>query len=526
MAKKSRRAGLSLAVKFYLTLAPLVGIAIMVILLTRSSLQSNSQDLVAARRVKELAVQSLALLLTQDDASKALLIDMQSVDASQRKIGAYDEAKKTFAEMKQLTHSAELHALMRDLEEMDDKKLRPIDTRVLESMGEGKADAARDIYFKEYEPIRARYEATLRKLGDAAEQAAATEARRMEEVNQRFLTRIITVFGIGFLVVALIMLAVIRHVHSRLSATTALLEREATTTGRSSAVLSSSSRELAHGVSEVVRELDETGASLREVVGMTVQNAKTCANANQLAKQARAVAEKGASDMGRMSQALDDIKTASAGISNIIKTIDTIAFQTNILALNAAVEAARAGEAGLGFAVVADEVRRLAQRSAQAARETTQQIQDSIEKSERGVLLGSQITQNFTDIMTQTRSVEELVADIATASQTQSERLSGVDGAVQRMEATTHGNAEAAERGAAATEELSGQAETLTHAVRTLRSLLDGRSLPSPSTPNPTPTSTTSGSSAKNQAPLHPASRLSRADLTTATPERSPTRQP
>ena len=118
---------------------------------------------------------------------------------------------------------------------------------------------------------------------------------------------------------------------------------------------------------------------------MTRSNAEHAREAKNLADTARQAAESGTAEIQQMSQAMDAIKEASHNIAKIIKSIDEIAFQTNILALNAAVEAARAGEAGLGFAVVADEVRNLAQRSAQAARETAEKIEDSIRKSERGV---------------------------------------------------------------------------------------------------------------------------------------------
>jgi methyl-accepting chemotaxis protein len=122
-----------------------------------------------------------------------------------------------------------------------------------------------------------------------------------------------------------------------------------------------------------------------------------------LAKQARQAAERGADDMQAMSQAMQGIKTSSDDIAKIIKTIDEIAFQTNILALNAAVEAARAGEAGMGFAVVADEVRSLAQRSAQAAKETAAKIEGAIAKTTQGVEINVKVAQALHDIVTKAR---------------------------------------------------------------------------------------------------------------------------
>jgi methyl-accepting chemotaxis protein len=145
--------------------------------------------------------------------------------------------------------------------------------------------------------------------------------------------------------------------------------------------IAGSGQALASGASQQAASLEETSASLEEMAGMTKRNAESAQNAKALAGQARVVVDNGAANMKQMSAAMDAIKTSSGEIAKIIKTIDEIAFQTNILALNAAVEAARAGEAGMGFAVVAEEVRALAQRSAQAARETADKIADATSRS-------------------------------------------------------------------------------------------------------------------------------------------------
>ena len=169
--------------------------------------------------------------------------------------------------------------------------------------------------------------------------------------------------------------------------------------------------------------------------------------------------------MAAMQQAMEAIKAASQDITKILKTIDEIAVQTNILALNAAVEAARAGEAGAGFAVVAEEVRGLAQRCAAAAKETAVKIDDSVNKSEQGVQLSAQVAKSFHVIQEQILHLDQLVAEIATASSEQSQGIGQVTSAVAEMDKVTQANAASAEETAAASTELSGQAKNLNDTI-------------------------------------------------------------
>jgi methyl-accepting chemotaxis protein len=239
--------------------------------------------------------------------------------------------------------------------------------------------------------------------------------------------------------------------------------------------VSTSSQTLASGASEQAASLEETSASLEEISSMTKRNAEAAAQAKGLANQTRSAAETGASDVGAMNLAMDAIKTSSGNIAKIIKTIDEIAFQTNILALNAAVEAARAGEAGAGFAVVAEEVRALAQRSATAAKETAAKIEDAITKSEHGATISTKVAASLGEIVDKARQVDGLIGEIAQASQEQSQGIGQVLTAVTQMDHVTQGNASAAEEGAAAAEELNAQAQMMDRAVADLKKLVGGQ---------------------------------------------------
>ena len=205
---------------------------------------------------------------------------------------------------------------------------------------------------------------------------------------------------------------------------------------------------------------------------MTKANAENAGKGNELSKQTRAAAEQGVSDVKQMSSAMEIIKASSHDIAKIIKTIDEIAFQTNILALNAAVEAARAGEAGAGFAVVADEVRALAQRSAVAAKETAAKIDDSVAKSQQGARISTEVAKSFETIQQQVLQLDALVGEIATASNEQSLGIGQVTTAVSQMDRITQSNAASAEETAAASQDLNAQAAVLSDAVQSLQELI------------------------------------------------------
>jgi hypothetical protein len=232
---------------------------------------------------------------------------------------------------------------------------------------------------------------------------------------------------------------------------------------------------LAESASEQAASLEETAASLEEMASMTRRNAESSSQARDIATHAREAADHGASQMHAMQKAMADIRAASEEITKILKTIDEIAFQTNILALNAAVEAARAGEAGAGFAVVAEEVRALAQRCTSAAKETAAKIDASVHKSQQGVQISADVASSFDKIQEQFRRLDALVGEISTSSAEQSKGVEEINRAVTQMDKITQSNAASSEENAAAAEELNARSADLRSTVGTLFVRLGGR---------------------------------------------------
>jgi methyl-accepting chemotaxis protein len=321
-------------------------------------------------------------------------------------------------------------------------------------------------------------------------EAANVSTQKLTSASWTMILGLVVALAVGFTVAFFI----IRNSNRVLIAVAHALDDGSNQVSAASGQVSAASQTLAEGSSQQASSLEETSSSLEEMASMTKRNSENARKANDLAKEARDAADKGVGDMQTMAAAMDAIKVSSDDIAKIIKTIDEIAFQTNILALNAAVEAARAGEAGMGFAVVADEVRALAQRSAQAARDTSDKIEHAIKRSELGGVASAKVVKNlaevegnahnieqvFNGIVAQIKSLNSVIHEISAASQEQSSGVGEVNMAVSQMDKVTQTNAAHAEENASAAAELHDQVAALRGVVAGLQTIVGGERLPTP----------------------------------------------
>jgi methyl-accepting chemotaxis protein len=340
---------------------------------------------------------------------------------------------------------------------------------------EGKKDEARALMAGEaqtaFDAANARLTDLTEQNGRTADQAMAESAAINASSRWLILLMVVGVVGVGGGIAWRVLASANR-----------VLQRVASGIGQGAETLvvaageaAQSSEEMSRNAATQSTSLEETSGAVAEIAQVTRTNADRAREAASLMAAADDMIRSSNAALEAMRTSMSSIESSSTRVSRIIRTIDEIAFQTNILALNAAVEAARAGEAGAGFAVVAGEVRNLAQRSAQAAKDTEGIIEESSASARAGAQTATQVTEAVRAFTAQVTRVHELVDTIKTSSEQQAESVGRVGRAVQDMTSATRQTAAAAELGAAASERLNEQAAVAHNQAAALTALVQGR---------------------------------------------------
>lgn len=404
---------------------------------------------------------------------------MASVDAGQKAKAERENAEMKTTIEKDLSEYAPTITTAEDRELYS--KIGPLIARYEDILSndveplsrDNKLDDARARYMAEADPVhRAAQDAVLalidlnRRNGDTDGSAAQSRA---SSGTIGILIILFTAIAAGVAIVFFM----VRSTNRALMGAVNELAQGADQIASAAQQVSAASQTLAQGSSEQAASIEETSSSSEEINSMAQQNTHNCSQAATLMSESQRSFSKADEALQGMVVAMGEINSSSDRIAKIIRVIDEIAFQTNILALNAAVEAARAGEAGMGFAVVADEVRSLAQRCAQAAKDTAALIEESIQKSNAGKLKTDSVAQEIHGIIAQSAKVQALVESVNSGSLEQARGMDQVTKAIGQMSQVTQQTAATAEESAAAAEELSAQSESLQAIVVKLTALVN-----------------------------------------------------
>jgi methyl-accepting chemotaxis protein/methyl-accepting chemotaxis protein-1 (serine sensor receptor) len=441
----------------------------------------GSQIKISASHTYKLELAGKIATLTSDMLSldrgivvRAFLKDMPMIEEYNSKFrDDVTERQSLLKEYGMLTTSEKNRQLIQEMMGSTEQTLQVQDQLYrLAKAGDGVGGAA-----LQKETIAARAKVSQASV-DAMKQVAVGQVAEIAAANESTVTSSFWLIGI-LVVLALgigaIVIYIVRGINSALSQAVVELSEGAEQIAAASYQVSSSSQSLAQGASEQAASLEETSASSEEINSMAHKNTENALAMAKLVGDSKAEFVNTNRQLGEMMTAMEGINDSSGRIAKIIKIIDEIAFQTNILALNAAVEAARAGEAGMGFAVVADEVRSLAQRSAQAAKDTEVLIEESVTKSGAGKTKLGGVVASIQRISGEFTSIGILVDEVSHGSAEQSIGIGQIGRALSQMEQVTQTTAASAEESAAAAEELNAQSESMRELTERLNSMVGAK---------------------------------------------------
>ncbi|MEW6521800.1 MAG: methyl-accepting chemotaxis protein [Thermodesulfobacteriota bacterium] len=308
------------------------------------------------------------------------------------------------------------------------------------------------------------------------EKKVTMDVQRGVSSAQKITLWLLVLVLLGTMLSLILGIAVTKSISKPVTRIITFLENSAGQVAISASEISVSSSSLSEGASSQAAAQEETSAALEEMSSIVMQNNEHCQFADKEMQRVMQVVGKAGTAMNQLKKAMAEISKASEETSKINKTIDEIAFQTNLLALNAAVEAARAGEAGAGFAVVADEVRNLAMRATAASRDTSKLIEETVARVREGEVIVADTSLTFTEVEENTGKISQVISKITVGSGQQTETINQISSTELSMNAITQQNAANAEEVAAASMELSGQADSLREIVNELEMLVNGKS--------------------------------------------------
>jgi methyl-accepting chemotaxis protein len=401
----------------------------------------------------------------------AMLVDAVHQQAYQQAFGEHAASlRKALSELRKMADAPEVAARLQSLEQQA-SLVAQAHEELHKAMASQQMDTGMVIFAQKVQPsleeIRRQavslVEQQTRDLASASAVSSAKSARSTMVTIALLLVGLCV--GAGVLLLVREAAAALKNLATRMS-------ESAEKVSGAASLVSGSSQSLASGASQQAASLEETSASTEEIASITRKNADHALQVAGLMQQSADGAVAVNLSLDRMVEQMKEIGNSSNKIARIIKVIDEIAFQTNILALNAAVEAARAGEAGLGFAVVADEVRNLAQRCAQAARDTAGLIEDSIVTSRDGNARLDQMASNVRGMTESATQVKSLVDEVNMGSQEQARGMEQISRAIIQMEQVTQRTAASAEESASAGTDLNSHANALRALVHEMRDMV------------------------------------------------------